>query len=482
MTFGHDIIYLILNVIILGMTVQAKSLYEGQKDFRPNRALMMTFIAANLSAITGVLFVWAGSFFLTLTNTLMLASGCCAALTARSWRVPLSPELIRRSAAFMLFVMVTFEVFRQHGTYVQRVVIYCVFSTMFLSWLLYEVWQASRQMGNTFQLKFLAFVMLISLSLRLARMTVVLMLEVPPESLFQEGMMPAILRLVSLSMDVLILSSLLGYSIHELAQKNKLIQEESQRVRAANVALDAALAENTQMLTALTMSVKSNNMGVLMASLAHELSQPLQMIRTKTELLASMPELQNSERQWFIQGLIQDNKRASDIIVQLRKFLRSGSSDFNDVHLDQVVAESLVMVQTELTRCKITLTQEVESNVVVWANEAQLQMVVLNLLKNALDVLRTAPLPREIHLQLKQSEQATQLTVSDNGPGVTESQRAHVFEMFYSTKKEGMGLGLWLSHSILKHHGGLLEVSTSPSGGACFTMTLPHRSEPRNDG
>ena len=219
MTFGHDIIYLILNVIILGMTVQAKSLYEGQKDFRPSRALMMTFIAANLSAITGVLFVWAGSFFLTLTNTLMLASGCCAALTARSWRVPLSPELIRRCAAFMLFVMVIFEVFRQNGTYVQRVVIYCVFSTMFLSWLLYEVWQARRQKGNTFQLKFLALVMLISLSLRLARMTVVLMLEVPPESLFQEGMMPAILRLVSLSMDVLILSSLLGYSIHELAQK-----------------------------------------------------------------------------------------------------------------------------------------------------------------------------------------------------------------------------------------------------------------------
>lgn len=296
-----------------------------------------------------------------------------------------------------------------------------------------------------------------------------------------EGMLPAILRLVSLSMDVLILSSLLGYSIHELAQKNRLIQEESQRVRAANVALDAALAENTQMLTALTMSVKSNNMGVLMASLAHELSQPLQLIRTKTELLASMPELQNSERQWFIQGLIQDNKRAGDIIVQLRKFLRSGSSDFSDVYLDHVVAESLVMVQTELTRCKITLTQEVESDVVVWANEAQLQMVVLNLLKNALDVLRTVPLPREIHLQLKQSEQATQMTVSDNGPGVTESQRAHIFEMFYSTKKEGMGLGLWLSHSILKHHGGLLEVSTSPSGGACFTMTLPNRSAPRND-
>ena len=477
MTFGHDIIYLILNVIILGMTVQAKSLYEGQRDFRPSRALMTTFLAANLSAVTGVLFVWAGSFFLTLTNTLMLASGCCAALTARSWRVPLTPEMVRRSTAFMLCVMVPFEVFRLNGNYVQRVVIYCVFSTMLLSWLLYEVWHAQRQKGNTFQLKFLVVVMLVSLSLRLARMTVVLMLEVPPESLFQEGMMPAILRLVSLSMDVLILSSLLGYSIHELAQKNKLIQEESQRVRAANLALDAALAENTQMLKALTLSVKSNNVGVLMASLAHELSQPLQLIRTKTELLACMPELQHSDRQKFINGLIQDNNRAGEIIVQLRKFLRSGSSDFNTVQLNQVVAESLAMIQAELTRHDITLTQQVDSAVAVWANEAQLQMVVLNLLKNALDALRSVPSPREIELQLRQTEQANVLTVSDKGPGMTESERARVFEMFYSTKNEGMGLGLWLSHSLVTRHGGQLQVSSSPSGGTCFTLTLPRHPE-----
>ncbi len=477
MTFGHDIIYLILNVIILGMTIQAKSLYEGQRDFRPSRALMMTFLAANLSAVTGVLFVWAGSFFLTLTNTLMLASGCCAALTARSWRVPLTPEMVRRSSAFMLCVMVTFEVFRLNGNYVQRVVIYCVFSTLLMSWLLYEVWQAQRQKGNTFQLKFLVVVMLVSLSLRLARMTVVLMLEVPPESLFQEGMMPAILRLVSLSMDVLILSSLLGYSIHELAQKNKLIQEESQRVLAANLALDAALAENTQMLKALTLSVKSNNVGVLMASLAHELSQPLQLIRTKTELLACMPELQHSDRQNFINGLIQDNNRASEIIVQLRKFLRSGSSDFNTVQLSQVVAESLAMIQAELTRHDITLTQQVESAVVVWANEAQLQMVVLNLLKNAMDALRSVPLPRQIQLQLRQTEQATVLTVSDNGPGMTESERARVFEMFYSTKNEGMGLGLWLSHSLVTRHRGQLQVSSCPSGETCFTLTLPRHPE-----
>jgi anti-sigma regulatory factor (Ser/Thr protein kinase) len=164
--------------------------------------------------------------------------------------------------------------------------------------------------------------------------------------------------------------------------------------------------------------------------------------------------------------------RASDIIVQLRKFLRSGSSEFELISMSDVVEESVAMIQAELTRHEITLTQEVDSTVLVWADEGQLQMVVLNLLKNALDVLRAVPLPREIHVQLGQTAQANMLTVSDNGPGIDESDRARVFEVFFSTKAEGMGLGLWLSHSIVRNHGGELQVSSSPTGGACFTLTL----------
>jgi two-component system C4-dicarboxylate transport sensor histidine kinase DctB len=63
--------------------------------------------------------------------------------------------------------------------------------------------------------------------------------------------------------------------------------------------------------------------------------------------------------------------------------------------------------------------------------------------------------------------------VSDNGPGVREADRGQIFEMFHSTKKDGMGLGLWLSKSIVTNHGGQLQVSNSPLGGACFTLTLP---------
>lgn len=369
-----------------------------------------------------------------------------------------------------------FEFLRQNGTYLQRVVVYSLLSALFFSWLIYETWQKHRK-DNSFQLKFLMGVAIASIGFRLARMIAALMQDVQPATLFQEGSIPGVLRMMSLSTDVLTLSSLLGYSTHVLTLRNQRTEEDNQKVRAANVALDTALAENTQMLKALTMSVKSNNMGVLLASLAHELSQPLQLMRIKAELLASMPELQHSDRQQFIQGLIQDNARAGDIIVQLRKFLRSGSSEFNWVSMDQVVTESLGMIQAELTRYEITLTQEIASDVSVWADEGQLQMVVLNLLKNAMDILRTVPSPRKIHLQLSQSDQVTVLTVSDNGPGIPKSQQSRVFEMFYSTKDEGMGLGLWLSHSIVKNHGGQLQVSNSPTGGASFTLTLARSAQ-----
>jgi signal transduction histidine kinase len=130
-------------------------------------------------------------------------------------------------------------------------------------------------------------------------------------------------------------------------------------------------------------------------------------------------------------------------------------------------------VSHEWAHHQITLDKALDSPVWVLADEGQLQMVVLNLLKNAIDVLRSLPLPRQVHVRLAFSGNDAALTVSDNGPGIPQSQMAQVFDMFYSTKEDGMGLGLWLSHAIMQKHDGQLKVSQSPMGGACFTMTLP---------
>lgn len=472
MTFGNEIIFLMTSLIVLGMTVHAASLYEGAHQARPSRALMATFVLANLGALSAMLFVWLSPVFLSLANTLVLASVGCGALTVRSWRTPLSRPVLALSVGLLILVLLVFELMRLHSSYVYRVVFFTSVSLLVMVWLLLEAWP-THQKEKSFQLKFLMAVVLGSLLLRLGRMVLVLTQTVQPETLFDEAGATAILRIAALAMDILFLSSLLGYSTHILALRHQQMQRDNEQVRLANAALDMALAEKNQMLKALTLSVKSNHMGVLLASTMHELSQPLQALQLRAELLAGLPDVSAQQRQELLQALLKDSQRSVDIMVQLRKFLRHGTAEPRCLRVSDLALEAVALMQTEWDAHQIELDVQVPPALCVWADESQLQMVVLNLLKNALDVLRGCPLPRKLSLQLVQEQQDVCLRVSDNGPGIALAQRQQVFQIFHSSKADGMGLGLWLSQSVAQNHGGSLSVVDSPLGGACFMLRLP---------
>jgi signal transduction histidine kinase len=251
------------------------------------------------------------------------------------------------------------------------------------------------------------------------------------------------------------------------------MQSDNQAVRLAHEQLNAVLQEKEQMLRALTTSTKSRNMGVLLASLAHELSQPMATMRLKVDFLLSQPDLAAEERQAFLQELMEDNTRAADIIAQLRRFMRHGSDELQPVALDLVVAEALQLVSAEVERLQVQLQQVVTPDACVMAQEGQLQMVVLNLLKNAIDAMKPVSGRRVLQVNLSCSTSEAVLTVSDSGPGIPEAQWERVFDMFYSTKPDGMGLGLWLSRSIVESQGGSMTVSRSDLGGALFTLSWP---------
>lgn len=472
MTFGNEIIFLMLGLIVLGMTAHATSMYEGGQEARPSKALAATFVFANLGAVAGILYAWLSPVLLTLANTWVLSSALCAALTTRSWREPLSTKVIAGSTGLMVVFALIFEFLRQTSGYLDRVVFFTCFSAIILCWLLYEAWQ-SHQIQKSFQLKFLMAVVLGSLVLRIARLFVVMTQTEHPETLFQEAALPSLLRLSALSMDILILSALLGYSTHVLAQRYQASKMDHDRVRDANQALNTALAEKNQMLKALTLSVKSNNMGVMLASLVHEINQPLQAMQLRTEMLSSLPDISADQRMELVKAVDQDTQRMVAIIGQLRRLLKNGSQQHKCVAVSGVVNEAIALMQGVLDRHEITLDQDVADPLYAIADEGQLQMVVLNMLKNARDALQTCPLPRRLSVELKQQENTLELTVSDNGPGIPYSQRAQVFELFHSTKADGMGLGLWLSQSIAQNHGGSLTVGTSNTGGASFTLHLP---------
>lgn len=475
MASANEIIFLMVSLIILGMTVHAASLYGGAKEARPSRALMATFVLANLAGFTAMSYAWLAPFFLSIANTLVLASVTTSALTVRSWRAPLTPRWVGGAALALLLVLVVFEYMRQNSSYVERVILFSTLSTVMLSWVIWEAWQVSRR-DKVFQLKFLMAVAFTGMTMRLCRMLVVLQQTNHPESLFQETGWAMVLRLTAMSTDVLMLSSLLAFSTYLLAARHQAQKKDNERVLKANQALDAALAEKNQMIKALALSAKSNNMGVLLGSLVHELTQPLQTMQLRTELLVTDTALDSEGRQKLLQGVMQDNQRAMDIMSQLRKFLRNGAIEFSAVCLSDVVRDALAIVTPALQRHQIDLQEQTAPALFTWGDEGQLQMVILNLLKNARDALHNAPQLRTLALQLQQNEQFLELTVSDNGPGVDPAQWDRIFEMFHSTKPDGMGLGLWLSQAIIQNHGGSLTVGDSPLGGACFTLRLPIHS------
>jgi len=185
MAFANEIIFLMVSLIILGMTVHAASLYGSAAEARPSRALMATFVLANLAGFTAISYAWLAPFFLSMANTLVLASVATSALTVRSWRTPLTPRWVGGAALALLLVLVVFEYMRQNSGYVDRVILFSTLSTVMLSWVIWEAWQVNQR-EKVFQLKFLMAVALAGMTIRLIRMVVVLQQTNHPESLFQE--------------------------------------------------------------------------------------------------------------------------------------------------------------------------------------------------------------------------------------------------------------------------------------------------------
>lgn len=471
MAFLNEVVFVLIGLITLGMTVNAWSLYAGTSEAKPTRFLMLAFLLADLTCVL-TLGTALSPVFLTLFNTCLLFTIWACAMTARSWHTALTQRFIRLTGGAMLLIPVVFEYMRQHHSYVDRVMFYTLVSSALMLWALFEVMQRYRQ-DKAFQLKFMMGVILCGLGLRVARMVFVLQQTNHPDNLMQESMWPAMLRNTSVSMDVLVLSSLLAYSTYLLAWRYQKSTADNQAVREAHQKLELALQEKEQMLKALTIATKTRNMGVVLASVAHELNQPLTALRLKTEFLLSQSALPAAERETWLAEMVHDNARAAGIVAELRRFLSQGSSEMQSIALDRILQDALDMLSTELKRPDLNVELHIQPQVGVQGVESQLQMVVLNLLKNALDAAQTVPAPHHLRVSLSSNQETVRLEVSDNGPGVPDALQERVFDMFFSTKAEGMGLGLWLSRAIMHKHGGTMSVARSDLGGACFTLTWP---------
>jgi signal transduction histidine kinase len=224
--------------------------------------------------------------------------------------------------------------------------------------------------------------------------------------------------------------------------------------------------------------------GELTASIAHEINQPLGSILTNAETaqailksqspdIAELPDI--VELKDIVNDILQDDRRAAEVIRRMRSLLKKAPFELKNFDLNDVVRETIGFLSSLAVGRKFELTSVVTPNALpILGDRIQLQQVILNLVVNGIDAMRDTPSEnRIISIRTSRVDNFAQLSVSDLGPGIPEDKLKEVFEPFFSSKAEGMGMGLSIARTIIEAHHGLIWAKNRDHGGATFRIRLP---------
>jgi PAS domain S-box-containing protein len=227
-------------------------------------------------------------------------------------------------------------------------------------------------------------------------------------------------------------------------------------------------------------------MGELAASIAHEVNQPLVGVVTSANAalnwLAGGPANLLKTRE-AIERILRDGTRAGEVLTRIRAFLRRTSPAKSVVCVNHAVRDVLALVTGELRQHNIQTVLNLDPSLpAVLGDTIQLQQVLLNLIKNAIEAMvgiadRQRILKIESRLGEREGNPAVMLEVSDTGVGFNSAGGTSLFEAFHTTKPQGMGMGLWISRSIVESNGGCLTASSHLGPGATFVIMLPKASQ-----
>jgi len=220
-------------------------------------------------------------------------------------------------------------------------------------------------------------------------------------------------------------------------------------------------------------------LGELSGSLAHELNQPLTAILINAEAAQEFltPEKQDlDEVRLILKDIIGDDKRAGEVIRRLRLLFEKGEVEQRPLDINELVKDAMKLVQGDLMNQGIVAEVELAADLPeVKGDEVQLQQVLLNLIANGCDaMLGIGPSDRKLTVRTELATgKGVKISVADRGAGVPIEQMENIFLPFFSTKKNGMGLGLAVCRSIVSAHGGKLWACTEIQKGARFNIVLP---------
>jgi len=469
MKYANEIFFFVVALIAWGLLYGSRFILTPGKA---SQAEKLWLTALTLTASSFTIFAVASTLslsLLTLANTFFIASFIYFGLFCRSLNGPITKNAHFIVIAGLLVFAAVFEYLRQNGLFVERVGLISLIGASCFVWELKELRQFKGTQST--QLRFLVYTIAIELVLTIARLVALYIdggLNTP--NLYQEGVVSSSIRWAWLGITILSHVAVLGYWLEKISlEKTHAIQD--------SVRISALLKEKERLIYGLLKANKTAATGALSASIAHELNQPLgasnlniQFLKMKLEKGAINPELGKE----VLDSLEADNQRAALIVKSLRSIFIEGNSNAEKVRMGDLISKVLDIVTPELKSKNIQIQLRVDEQLAINVNPAEIEQVILNLLNNAIQALaNSGTLQRRITIEVTQSGQLVQLSISDNGGGVPTEFRPQLFELLSTTKKSGMGLGLWLCKHVITRYGGSIQHEDAPGGGATFVFELP---------
>ena len=471
-----SVYFFILAIIQMGLFFGVYHYYRSQNLVKPSPYWMSSLLAS----ILGLLIFGAGvltltdiknpEFNFTVANVLFYSAAVLQVLFCQSLNKEISKQLKISFGISLIVFFFIFEYMRQNANFEVRTIFVVTLVSILYSWQILILNQKKRKAPSR-QLLYLQYASSAEMFFALGRIVILIASGLP---ILQVDQIPQILILFTIAQLVMTTLSYItigGYWTEQIASANIKSQSENQEIKNL-------LKEREQLIGSLLKANKSASTGALSASIAHELNQPLgasnlniQFLQKKLAEGELNPDLQKE----IYATLLSDNQRAARIIRSLRSIFSDGEVVTTQVNLGDLIQAVLSITKPEIASKNIQIVLRLEANLLASANSSELQQVILNLINNAIDALASSRrIDKKLTIEGAYTDSGVQLSVADNGGGISEEAQSHLFELLSSTKGSGMGLGLWLCKHIISRHGGVIRYEASSDGGAKFVFQLPY--------
>ena len=479
METANQIFFIVFALITFAILLSAIPQFQAPRSDWPSIYWPLSISFYTLCCLSFGIALWVNKFLLTIANTSLLMSSLALVFLYRSWgEKPFNKIQTLLIWLIPLGVAILYEPLRvTPDTFLQRVAWITIAQEIFVTWQLWELIKFYKK-DRPRIVSWLIFLTMFTLMGNIFRTYRILTGDGPTNIfLYTEDAFALGLRWITYASNIMTFVALGMFYLQRQLVKEKEIASTLISTKIENEKINELLKEKERLIYGLMKANKTAATGALSASIAHELNQPLgasnlniQFLKMKLENGVLNPELGKE----ILDSLEHDNKRAATIVKSLRSIFTEGESNAQEVQLGDLIAKVLDIVKPELKNKNIQIQLRVDDDLVIRVNSSEIEQVILNLLNNAAQALaNSGTLQRRIAIEAIKTGNSVQLSISDNGTGVSLEYKPQLFELLSTTKQTGMGLGLWLCKHIVTRYSGSIHYEDAVGGGAKFVMELP---------